>query len=469
MKVMKLALLGTAALAAVSVSARADDLSALKAQIEALQADVAALQAAPAVPAGYSLLTIGEAQSIVVPTLEANKFEYGASANNIGILPTADVPASTNIQWSGFVRAALVYSDYEDSWYGRTSAGAANLGTANPNPVLAALAHDSDNELHILSRAELKVVGTTDTAVGEVGAMVKLRGEFDGTSGGSVTIPEAWGWWKMTPELTFGGGYTGSLSTINHGADNMTAMYSGGLAAGPYGFGDATQFRLSYASGPLSAAVALVHWSDSEVHNPATNPATPVATVADGHEEFGAEGEIKYSGDMFSVELAGGVREDNWKLGAGVTANLSDMFSLQVGGQIGEDNDFNTVSNVYPGGANLYTSDASMSYWNISALVVASLSDAISVELGASYQNADGDATDLQTPVLADATDFEQTVMGVAGGIYYTPVSQLTLGVEAGWNQTDTDGVVTAGGAVGAWESQNSEETNIAFVSVWRF
>jgi len=455
---MKLALLGTAALAAVSVSARADDLSALKAQIEALQADVAALQAAPAVPAGYSLLTIGEAQSIVVPTLEANKFEYGASANNIGILPTADVPASTNIQWSGFVRAALVYTDVSESY----EAGLA--------PGVVLVSDDTNyDELHILSRAELKVVGTTDTAVGEVGAMVKLRGEFDGTSGGSVTIPEAWGWWKMTPELTFGGGYTGSLSTINHGADNMTAMYSGGLAAGPYGFGDATQFRLSYASGPLSAAVALVHWSDSEVHNPATNPATPVATVADGHEEFGAEGEIKYSGDMFSVELAGGVREDNWKLGAGVTANLSDMFSLQVGGQIGEDNDFNTVSNVYPGGANLYTSDASMSYWNISALVVASLSDAISVELGASYQNADGDATDLQTPVLAGATDFEQTVMGVAGGIYYTPVSQLTLGVEAGWNQTDTDGVVTAGGAVGAWESQNSEETNIAFVSVWRF
>ncbi|NMD08267.1 MAG: hypothetical protein GYA66_09850, partial [Phyllobacteriaceae bacterium] len=108
MKFMKLALLGTAALAAVSVSARADDLADLKAQIEALKADVANLQAAPSVPAGYSLLTIGDAQSIVVPTLESNKYEYGATATNIGILPTADMPASTNIQWSGFVRAALV-------------------------------------------------------------------------------------------------------------------------------------------------------------------------------------------------------------------------------------------------------------------------------------------------------------------------------------------------------------------------
>jgi hypothetical protein len=70
MKVMKLALLGTAALVAVSASARADDLSALKAQIEALQADVAALQAAPSVPAGYQLLTVSDAERIVAPGLE---------------------------------------------------------------------------------------------------------------------------------------------------------------------------------------------------------------------------------------------------------------------------------------------------------------------------------------------------------------------------------------------------------------
>jgi hypothetical protein len=73
MKFMKLALLGTAALAAVSVTARADDLADLKAQIEALKADVANLQAAPAVPAGYSLMTVGDAPAIVVPSLDVDK------------------------------------------------------------------------------------------------------------------------------------------------------------------------------------------------------------------------------------------------------------------------------------------------------------------------------------------------------------------------------------------------------------
>ncbi len=69
MKTMKVALLATAALAAVSVSARADDTAAIKAQLEALTARIAQLEAAPAVPVGYSLLTISEGTPTVVPGL----------------------------------------------------------------------------------------------------------------------------------------------------------------------------------------------------------------------------------------------------------------------------------------------------------------------------------------------------------------------------------------------------------------
>ncbi len=110
MNVLKLALLGTAAVAAVSVSARADDLSDLKAQIEALNGRISQLESTPSVPAGYQLLSVSEADAIIIPSLDADK-DYGKKATNIGILPTADVPASTNIQWSGFVRAGVVYKD----------------------------------------------------------------------------------------------------------------------------------------------------------------------------------------------------------------------------------------------------------------------------------------------------------------------------------------------------------------------
>lgn len=435
MKMMKLALLGTAALAAVSVSARADDLSDLKAQIEALKADVAALQAAPAVPAGYSLLTVGDAQQIIVPTLESNKFEYGATANNIGILPTADMPASTNIQWSGFVRAAVVFTSEEFT---------ATTGTA----VVTTDSYDEDH-VYLAARGEIKVVGTTDTAVGEVGALVKVRANFGGdyaSLNSDAIMPEAWGWWKMTPELTLGGGYTGSLATINHGADNMTAMYSGGLSAGPYGFGDRTQMRLSYASGPLSAAIAVTSMNDWS-----------------SLDELGFEGEIKYSGDAFSVEIAGGmanghtthttlattVENDSWKVGVGATMNLSDMFSLQVGAQIGESDYYTWLA------GNPASLQGDVEYWVVSGLIVAALSDSISAELGASYAEYEGIDN-------AAAIPFNGETFGVAAGLYYTPVSQLTIGVEAAWNNNEESEAITPA-------SNETDTATVDLVTVFRF
>ncbi len=113
MKTMKVALLATAALAAVSVSARADDTAAIKAQLEALTARIAQLEAAPAVPVGYSLLTVSEGNCDEVPGLDGTiKVDPGfrrQEATVIGIMPTADVPASTTVEWSGYVRAAIVY------------------------------------------------------------------------------------------------------------------------------------------------------------------------------------------------------------------------------------------------------------------------------------------------------------------------------------------------------------------------
>ncbi len=101
MKTMKVALLATAALAAVSVSARADDTAAIKAQLEALTARIAQLEAAPAVPTGFSLLTISDATATVVPGLGVSSKQLaheGDKATVIGILPTADAPASASIE-----------------------------------------------------------------------------------------------------------------------------------------------------------------------------------------------------------------------------------------------------------------------------------------------------------------------------------------------------------------------------------
>ena len=200
MKTMKVALLATAALAAVSVSARADDTAAIKAQLEALTARIAQLEAAPAVPVGFSLLTISEATQTVVPGVEVlnkDRAASGDTATVIGILPTADAPASASIEWSAYVRAAIVYRDYGDETFDMRLDGAdIDLG---------------DDDIDVYARGQLKVVGKTDTAVGEVGVQMRMRGDFDGanTMRYGVYFKEAWGWWAMTPELTLGGGYSG--------------------------------------------------------------------------------------------------------------------------------------------------------------------------------------------------------------------------------------------------------------------
>ena len=197
MKTMKVALLATAALAAVSVSARADDTAAIKAQLEALTARIAQLEAAPAAPIGYSLLTISEGPATVVPGLDnltRADLGYGDKATVVGIMPTADMPASTTLEWSGFVRAIVAHTDYSYT--------------------------DGDEETNVWTRARLRVIGKTDTAVGEVGARMSFEANAERVDEDPAwAAVEYWGWWAMTPEFTFGGGYSGSLGNVGHGYD----------------------------------------------------------------------------------------------------------------------------------------------------------------------------------------------------------------------------------------------------------
>lgn len=457
MKVIKLALLGTAALAAVSVSARADDLSALKAQIEALQADVAALQAAPAVPAGYQLLTISEADRIVVPGLDIeDKHGISKTATTIGILPTADVPASTVIQWSGSVRAAIAYEDIDQS--GTRGTTAATLA-AVPHAHGAQAAVDTD-ALHIKARGRLDVTGTTDTAVGEVGASISFYGDFDNrmtggtgftTNSASVMMDVAWGWWKMTPELTFGGGYAGSLASIGMGIAKVNDAYISRGSTHVSG-GDFTQMRLSYASGPVGIAIALEHTDEGKN--------TP-AVVSNAGSPLGVAGELTYAGDMFNAEIAGFLRDADFngsivggkttqsQIGLGLGANLSDMFNISVAGSIGNNVWFSDgVSTGVASG--IARSNHIGDGWEVSGAVVATLSDSVSAELGAGFSSYDHDHSSLETDTMA-----------IAGGVYWSPVSQLKMGVQASLVDIDNSAAVAG--------YKDEEQFNAAFVTWWNF
>ena len=387
MNMFKMALLGGAALAVSAAGAQADDLSALKAQIESLNARVATMEAAPSVPAGYQLLTVSEGAPIAIPGLELSnqdKTLFGNKATIISVMPTADAPAATEISWSGYARAAIAYHD---------DGG------------------DGDADLDVYARGQIKVTGKTETAVGEVGATVEFRGNFDGRrviagdgaadATHSVFIEQAWGWWAMTPELTLGGGFAGTLGNIGYGYDGACNCYYTDNAPVGLNPGDTSQMRLTYASGPFSVAVAL---EDATGDNPGFS-----GVGGGGDNSLGGAGEIKYSGDMFNGEVSGLFRQggdgfdDVFTVGAGIGFALGDIANISMGAMMGQ---YNTGDD----------------FWRASILASVNLSDEVHAEVAYGHTDATADG------FVVDA---------VLAGIYYDPVAQLTIGLEGEYIMTE--------------------------------
>ena len=477
MKMIKLALLGGAAMAVTAAAAHADDLNALKAQIETLNARVAAMEAAPAVPAGYNLIAVAEGAAASVPGLEMSaqdKMLYGNKATVISVLPTADAPAGTTITWSGFTRAAAIYTNGELDVKDQTWNDTAGAWDTVPSDDLGSLTSTTESDDYdVKARGEISVVGTTDTAVGEVGVKVTLRGDFDGNGNAQVSMPTAWGYWAMTPELTLGGGYSGSLGNIGYGQDAGSYMYTQAVDFNP---GDTTQMRLSYASGPFSAAIAL----EDASYSLGDSDSEEIVKAATG-DRLGVSGEVKYSGDTVSGEISGTWRSINedawvaadpdvalfstdalWQIGAGIGFALGDMGSVSFAAAMGEGPDVSVdtssglVSTIVPWNG---------SWWGASALASFNMTDEIHAELGVGYKDRNYDDVKAGTEKLAGSS--EQLVVG--GGLYYTPVDQLTIGVEASWSDTSAVATFTDRGENVSRLTADGNTTTVDLVSVWRF
>ena len=495
MKMIKMALLGGAAMAVSAAGAQADDLDALKAQIETLNARVAAMETAPSVPAGYSLLAVSEGERINTPGLELTAREkagYGDRATIISVLPTADAPAGTTISWSGYARAGLVYENTHQSWSGSSYDRVDNNWVEDRN--FETNNNDEDNgDIDVKARGQLRVNASTDTAVGEVGVDIRLRGNFNGNGAADVYSDVAWGYWAMTPEVTFGGGYAGTLGQIGYGYDGAcTCYYTDNADAGNFNPGDVTQMRLSYGSGPFSMAIAL---EDASIRAGGENFG---ATDRINGDRLGAAGEIKYSGDTFSGEISALWRDVQdydgdfkfggetytdyeydidaiWQVGAGVGFGLGDMANLSFAAAMGGGPAYETFEGEIVAGA-----PYNETWWGVSGLASANLSDEIHAEIGAAYKVREGDDFDVTDGKLGLNNDWsgdgvEYSTWSILGGLYYDPVDQLTIGVEAEYYTTDAS--VTAYGDTdndGVNDKKveldrDSDTFSVDLVSVWRF
>ncbi|WP_421695378.1 hypothetical protein [Aestuariivirga sp.] len=478
MKMTKMALLAGAAIAVTGAAAHADELQDLKAQMEVLNARVAAMETAPAVPAGYKLLTVSKGEALQVPGLDQSnqdRFSQGNRSTIISVMPTADAPAGTTISWSGYVRAAIVYTGNDDSAEFQRSTRANTAGSWTKGTGTANHEKFSNNtdDWDVKARGQLRVVATTDTAVGEVGVELKLRADMNGNGSSDVYVKTAWGYWAMTPELTLGGGYSGSLGNIGYGYDGACSCYYTDNADVGFDPGDTTQMRLSYVSGPFSAAVAI---EDASLQN------------GDGENDkvnsdnLGAAGEIKYSGDSFSGEISGVYRAVNgedydsanlgynadvdnlWQIGAGVGFNLGDIASISLAAAMGE-GPYQTVNDSTGNIDNSF--GVNNQWWGVSGLATANLSDTVHAEAGAGYKHREGD--DFKTTGW-NYDGFEYDTYAFLGGLYYTPVDQLTIGLEGEWFTQSWDFERTdLAGTTRDTLDVDRDNWTVDLVSVWRF
>jgi opacity protein-like surface antigen len=316
----------------------------------------------------------------------------------------------------------------------------------------------------------------------------------------------------MTPELTFGGGYAGSLGNIGYGYDGAcTCMYTD-TADVAFDPGDTSQMRLTYASGPFSMAVAV---EDGGYNNAFGSDEDGDLRFGEDYydDSLGASGEIKYSGDMFSGEIAGvwrGQKEENylfdttpdpdfyngpanpgiltgdgdvealWQIGAGVGFALGDMINVSVGAAMGEG-----PATVVDDGELLRGLPLNNDWWGVSALARINMTDQFYAEIAGGYKNREGDFDLNYNDFNGDNWNFDSfdyETWAVMGGLYYNPVDQLTIGLEGEWYtaETEVEGrEVTVGGGFEVPVDKEDQDTIkidtttdtfiAAFVARWSF
>jgi hypothetical protein len=426
LKWLRQALLGGAALGVLASGAQADELSALKAQLEALQARVNQLETtpAPALPPGTKLLTVRNGQG----THALNKLPMRATDQlrehqgyTIAITPTADMPAPVSeIEVSGEIRARLLYSDVEID--GDTGSyidldADDNIGAledADDDDVDGddELVGFDENDFNITTRARLNVQGHTETAIGEVGGRIRLQG----TDGGDVTLNIGWGYWQMTPNLQFAGGYWDSLAAVQAGWDWNGDAALVGLDSGITNQ-SVSQFRLTYSDGGLTLAGSVEDNDEGDI------PAIAGTIIFDSGSFLVTASAIWEEEDEDSFVDT----DDNWFVGAGAVIRLSDMFRLEGAAGIGEG--YEHASYVPE-----VDDENDFEYWGANVMAVVSFAEAMRVELGFAYSDVDHEADELVNE--ADAVDHSWSA---GATLFWDPVDQLTLGWGVGFTHKESE------------------------------
>ena len=430
MKMMKWALLGGAAFAVMSTSAQADELTALKAQLETFQARVSQLEAQPAasMPSGFSLLSIRDGSNgTVVPERQSDKVDADFGIT-LSVLPAADVAPTAEISVSGEIRTLLVYN---------------NRGFFDGDDFL-----DSDTDgdgkghLDVQVRGRLVVNGKVDTAVGEVGAHIRLQGgnPFDNHGDGDLAhMNQAYGWWKFAPNWQLIAGYWDTTAAIQAGVDWDFTLGTGGPSDK-----NTEQMRLVYGTdGPFSLAIALEDTDDAftaiangdfcvdvidlQGEDSTAFTCDDISSETDRGQWPAIAGYIMYNNDNLMFQVAGVYQDDqfgddqDWGIGAGARIGLGDMFTV-------------TAAAVFAKGYNGWDNNLAIGeddeFWAASVGLIFNLAEATRVELGGGYEHVNAEHDRLGDLGASVGQPFDQRLWIITAGIYWDPVSQVTVGLQ---------------------------------------
>jgi hypothetical protein len=446
-----------------------------------LQSRVAQLESQPVqadLPPGVKLLTLRKGQGsysnyAALPAADRLREHQGYT---IAITPTADMPAPVSeVTVSGEIRVRAIYDTYdidgEDSEY-------IDLDQENDDDTSEHVGEDSD-AFDITTRARLRIDGRTETAIGEIGGTIRLEGNRDLVGEDAdpvfedVTLNIGWGYWQFAPSWQFGGGYWDSLAAIQAGWDWNGEPSLVGLRAGPTNH-SVSQFRLTYSSGGLTAAVSLEDndLDEDRICHPDADQGLPPNECEDDEDDEknavfpSVAGYVAFDAGSFLVTASaiwqpdddddfefidtntgtGSTErhvynfedtEDNWWVGAGAIIRLSDMFRLE--GAVGIGEGYTSALYVSP-----QNNENDMEYWAASILAVVSFAESWRLELGGAYTSLDHEEDEDFTEITTsspgiDLDDAIESQWTVAASAFWDPVDQLTIGVGVGFHHGESD------------------------------
>jgi hypothetical protein len=379
MKTIKTSLLATAAILTISTLAHADALADLKAAIVGIDIRQASGQAAVGLPRGYT----------VNPTADAAGTDLAVEE------PFVEVKVS------GYIKTGFIYSQ------------------VNTNG-------DAKSDFDVEGGVNVK--GSVQSALGEVGATIQAKWDIAEASNNAASFAlrddGLIGFWQFSDSMKLEMG-RGNAGRIENGIDKNTrriwTVQNRRIRAenAGNGFFDRDMYNgfmgLAYASGPIALQV--------RAHD-ATRGIGAGLNADD--DAIGFSAKAVYTGEVVGFEASGGYWGQDgaanlplaqqtgvkYLIGAGTEMNFIEGVPLSFSGQYGE----------------LHNGTQSI---KVSGSVGLTITDTIGAGFGGGWTKISN--TPAGMPNTPNNTSGNHEELVAVAGVYYSPMSYLTLGLEGDW------------------------------------